>query len=355
MKILVFPYDKNPYQRLLYQEVKKLPHIKIKYGWFLPYIGAMHMPLYLLLCRISGYKIVHIHWIAFYTQLSVPYQKKISWYSTLFAFWWMKLLDFKIVWTMHDIVPHEQETTDDLEISKRFAKITSAKIFHSKNNELDALKQGLTIGKKEIIPIGPYDIYPHNTNFSDARRKLGIKETSFVILFFGLIRPYKGLEDLLAAYRSLNHKDIVLVIAGKSADDILFKQIDTLPETHRVIYHDTFIDDNQVAKYFEAADVVCLPFRKITTSSTVLLAMAFKKPIVAPRIGSLTELPESVGFFYTKSSKDGLLKALEQAYSQRSKLNARGQSAYRYSQTISWESNAAKTYELYESLFDDKT
>ena len=352
MKVIIYPYDKNPYQSLLYRPMRKKYgfRLKLRYMYFLPVIGALHVPLELMIRRLMGFKIIHIHWIAFYLKQQFPHNLTVSWYVTRLNFWWMKQLGYKIIWTVHDITPHQVETSDDLDISKRLALIADKKIIHSTFTREQLEIRGLNNENCVVIEHGNYDgVYPDTISQKDARAKLGIQSNKRVILFFGIIKSYKGVGDLLDAYDAIATKDTMLVIAGRCNDEALINRLNKYARRDDVILRNQYIPDCDVAIYFKASDLVCLPFKAITTSGSTLLSLTFGKPIVAPCQGSLKDLPADVGYLYDPASQNALEHALHRAVKD-SRLKMKSLASRRYADSLAWDKIAEKTYGVYEGL-----
>ena len=137
-----------------------------------------------------------------------------------------------------------------------------------------------------------YDQYlDASVDRAEARRAFGYTDADRVVLFFGLIRPYKGLSDLIGAC-SLLPPDVKLLIAGESYmdHDEIRIQIESAGLGNRVLWRDSFIPDSEVASFFKAADVVALPYRSATQSGVAQIALSFGKPLVLTRTGGLPDL-----------------------------------------------------------------
>ena len=212
---------------------------------------------------------------------------------------------------------------------------------------------GMATENCRVIPIGSYgQLYPDTTTRAAARQKLAIADNEFVILFFGIISPYKGTEELIEAFSHLSLPKARLVIVGQVRDQALKQRLQQAAQMHSQIdFYEGFVADDEVATYFKAADIVCLPFQAITTSSSVMLALGFGKPVVAPRLGVLRDLPASIGYFYSPTKPDGLEKSLLRAATQPEKLAAMGRRAKNYSDSLSWESIADQTLQVYSDLW----
>ncbi|HEX9161703.1 MAG TPA: glycosyltransferase [Thermoanaerobaculia bacterium] len=118
-----------------------------------------------------------------------------------------------------------------------------------------------------------------------AKKKLGVAGRN-VALFFGHIRPFKGLDIALDAWRKLK-TDVVLVVAG----ELWWGSTATRPPTTaNVVYDLRFIPDSEIATYFAAADVVLAPYRTEAQSGVALTAFHFARPVIASRAGGLPEI-----------------------------------------------------------------
>ncbi|MFB3903571.1 MAG: glycosyltransferase [Acidobacteriota bacterium] len=122
----------------------------------------------------------------------------------------------------------------------------------------------------------------------DARRRLGLNGE--VLLFFGFVRPYKGVDQLLQAMPLiLKEREVILLLVGESwaGDDSLEGRVRELGLEKRVKRVDSYVPNEEVGWYFAAADLVVLPYLSATGSGVVQTAFAFDRPVVATRVGSL--------------------------------------------------------------------
>ena len=132
MKILAFPKDKNPYQELLYAPLRKLG-VEIKY--IFPSSPSQIVSLLLLIIllpyyKTKGYRIFHLHWTHGFNSPIKILRPFYSWYF-LFILKFLKQLGYNIVWTVHNVMPHEKQFVDDLKARKILAESVDAKIVHS--------------------------------------------------------------------------------------------------------------------------------------------------------------------------------------------------------------------------------
>ena len=171
MKILVFPRDNNPYQDFLYGGFPKdvqsrLEYISYKINKY-EFINLIFLILITISKRIKGFEIYHLHFL--YNFNSSSKNKIVKYLSLYFYFLYIifyiqliKLLGYKLVWTMHSIKTHENQTIDDLYITKYIISKSDITIVHSKTSISDLKKLNANLEKVKIIPIGNYNDYYKN-------------------------------------------------------------------------------------------------------------------------------------------------------------------------------------------------
>ncbi len=144
-----------------------------------------------------------------------------------------------------------------------------------------------------VIPLGVFDSYSQSYSRESARQELGIKE-EFVVLYFGMIRKYKGVRYLVEAFNKLPEEIALhsrLIIAGENWGDEegLERLIKDSPYNKQITFQPEFVPDAGVPKYFSAADVVALPYLRSAGSGVASLAMAYGKPIIISDLENLKE------------------------------------------------------------------
>lgn len=198
----------------------------------------------------------------------------------------------KVVCIADNIIPHEKRVGDVL-FTKYFVKPVDAFIAMSKN-VLNDLQQFGKDKPSRFIPHPLYDNFGEKISKPEARGKLGIAPDDKVVLFFGFIRKYKGLDLLLEAMKILKDEGekIKLLIAGEFYDDkkIYTQLIDKLEIKDQLILHTDFILDSEVKYYLCAADCVVQPYRHATQSGVTPLAYHFEKPMIVTNVGGLADL-----------------------------------------------------------------
>ena len=344
----------NPYQQLLTNSLKA-EGVEVEF----PQGYRRVFPLFRAITTQSQpVDILHLHWLN-------PYLKGKSWlikfiYCTKF------LLDLllvrrqgcKIVWTIHNYLPHEAKFLSlELWVRRLTAKFVDKIIIHQSSSleELATLYQ-FNSTKATIVAHGNYrEVYQPSIPKLEARQKLDLPLTGLIYLNFGMLRPYKGVDQLLEVWE--NHQDLfqedTLVIAGKATEDSYGETIKAQADRAKgVILRDSFIEDHLIHLYFSAADFVVCPFRKILTSGSIILAMSFGKPIIAPRFNSIAEtLGKADTLLYDPEKENGLADAIAQ--SKQADQTALSKIVEEECDRIDWSNIGKQTYQLYQTLINN--
>jgi beta-1,4-mannosyltransferase len=229
----------------------------------------------------------------------------------------------RLVYTVHNLGQHEGEAAAvEAAAMQRLLALADGVHVHAAHmaDEVRRWQTGLAIA---VIPHGHYiDAYPNTVTRAEARRVLDLPFTInrsplTIFLFLGLLRPYKGLEELLPAFGSLPDLNASLLVAGRPRpSDYAARLAAQAGDDPRVRWHPHFVPDDQVQLWMNAADVVVLPYRQITTSGAAMLAWSFGKPVIAPALPAFTEpmsAAPDLGLLYDPADPDGLVNALRQA------------------------------------------
>ncbi|MCS7037948.1 MAG: glycosyltransferase [Saprospiraceae bacterium] len=198
---------------------------------------------------------------------------------------------FRATALIDNIIPHEKRLGDRL-LARYFVRSCDDFVVmsHSVGEEVRAfLPEGADPPQVRFSPHPVYDIYGNAIPKAEARRRLELPQEAPLVLFFGLIRPYKGLDLLLEALPEA--PDTHALIAGECYGD--WQPYQTLIEQHRlqgrVHLHTRFIPTNEVNLYFSAADLVVQPYRSATQSGISQIAYHFDKPMLVTNVGGLPE------------------------------------------------------------------
>jgi len=201
----------------------------------------------------------------------------------------------KVVCIADNILPHEKRP-GDMMFTKYFLKPVDAFITMSEKVLTD-LKRFVENKPAQFVPHPLYDNFGEKISKEEARKKLGININDKIILFFGFIRKYKGLDILFKAVHILKTRktqigDLKFLIAGEFYEDrtSYIDLINELGIKDDLILRTDFIPDSEVKYYVCAADCVVQPYRNATQSGVTPLAYHFEKPMIVTNVGSLPAL-----------------------------------------------------------------
>lgn len=204
----------------------------------------------------------------------------------------------KVVCIADNIIPHEKRA-GDVPFTKYFLKPVDAFITMSEKVLTD-LGKFVRHKPAKLIPHPLYDNFGDKINKDEARRKLAIGPDEKIILFFGFIRKYKGLDILLEAMKILKEKKtgIKLLVAGEFYEDKTkyLELIERFGIREDLLLHTDFIPDKEVKYFLCATDCVVQPYRNATQSGVTPLAYHFEKPMIVTNVGGLPSVvPEKAG------------------------------------------------------------
>jgi glycosyltransferase involved in cell wall biosynthesis len=197
----------------------------------------------------------------------------------------------EVIAILHNVIAHEKRS-GDVKLTKYFFKRCDGFVILNKSSENDLLS--LVPDAKYIIHPHPlYDHYGEKINQTEARSRLNIPNDKKIILFFGFIRDYKGLDILIESMTDLND-DYMLLAAGevygsfKKYDEL----IDKLKLRNKIILQIRYIPETEIPLFFSASDVCVLPYRSATQSGITGIAYHFELPVIVTDTGGLAETVE---------------------------------------------------------------
>ncbi len=282
-----------------------------------------------------------------------------------------KLLGKKIAFTAHNINAGKRDGYDSAlnRASLKFQYRLCDRIFVHTTKMKEELVSEFRVpaGKIVMIPFGINNAVPTTTLSGDeARQQLGLRPDNKVILFFGNIAPYKGLEFLVEVFSTLSKEDPVmrLVIAGRpKGPKNYWEEIQqTISQRHldsSVIKKIEYISDGQIEIYFKAADLLVLPYVSIFQSGVLFLAYSFGLPVIATEVGSLREeiVDGKTGFVCEPQSPRALLAAIRNYFQSDlySELKLRRREIQDFAKArCSWDEVGAITVKTYSELLHEE-
>lgn len=272
-----------------------------------------------------------------------------------------RLLGMRVVVTAHDVRA----------FAARFSLPFVARVAYRLSHRIIAQSR---VSEKELVsvlgvPGRKIAVIPHGNYLrsverlplpAEARSSLGLPEGARVLLFFGQIKKVKGLDVLLRATPEVVRKfpDAILLIAGKVWKDDFgsyLKQMEELGIANHCVSHVRYIPNRETAKYYAAASVVVLPYRKIYQSGVLLMAMSHGKPVVVSDIAGMTEVVEDGvnGHVFPSDDARALAERLTEVLADLGRLRVVGERGREYvKEHHDWTEIGRKTVECYRSVLD---
>jgi glycosyltransferase involved in cell wall biosynthesis len=228
-------------------------------------------------------------------------------------------------------------------------KLTDGFVVHSQHDQ-DAIKQTYPISDRpvKIVHHGPYE--HHCSQNSKMLREA--PEESLNLLYFGVIRPFKGVEDLVAAFNSIPPDEIQnywLTVIGEPWEGwtLPAEAIATSPYRNRITYVNRYVNDKEVAAYFAGADVVVLPYHRSSASGPLHIAMSHGLPVIVTQVGGLPEAIDGYNgaLLIPPHDPEAILKAIQKA------TRMKGQ---RFQDVHSWLNTVAQVEGLIDTLLSSQ-
>jgi glycosyltransferase involved in cell wall biosynthesis len=226
----------------------------------------------------------------------------------------------KIVANIDNIVPHEQNASDR-PLAQYFVNSMQGFIVMSRS----VLEELLTFTVYKPHRFTPHPIYDHYgapIPKVEAIRLLGLDESISYMMFFGFIRDYKGLDLLIkaAAEQKIRNMNLKFIVAGEFYSDpkSILQMVKELKLEDKFIFINEFISDNEVYKYFCAADAVVQPYKSATQSGVTQIAYHFNKPMIITRVGGLQEfVPDGKVGYVVEPNSPSIADAIFKFYDEK--------------------------------------
>ena len=225
----------------------------------------------------------------------------------------------RILFVCHNVFPHERFPMDRF-LTKLVLRRGDYFITHSKTDAEDLL--GIEKNAAYVQAVLPtYNAFKfEGMGKEKARGILNLDKDEYVLLFFGLVRKYKGLKHLLKAMPLLRDlkKQVKLLVVGDFGSDRqeYMDLIDVLGIQDMLEIHAGYIPDKEVEKYFAASDLVALPYESATQSGIVQIAYGFEKPVVVTDVGGLPDVVTDgeTGYVVEPRNPDALAEAVRRYF-----------------------------------------
>jgi D-inositol-3-phosphate glycosyltransferase len=309
-----------------------------------------------------------------YAATAKPYIFHILWnykfqlFDRIFLMLYYKLLGRKIVFTAHNVNTAQRDGNDSAmnRLSLRVQYRLVDHIFvHTEKMKSELIDEfGIREEKVSVIPFGINNSIPDTElTPAQAKRRVGVSSSGRTILFFGGIRPYKGLEYLVAAFQQIALKDggYRLIIAGEPKRESVgyWQEIQQTIQGERtgeqVIQEIRFIADEETEVYFKAADVLVLPYTLVSQSGVLFLAYSFGLPVIATNVGSLKDdiVEGETGYTCRSCDAADLARVIEIYFESAlfKTLDHRREEIREFARgRNSWDVVSDKTYKVYAQL-----
>lgn len=346
MRVAFYPntsrWDENPYYPLL-------RHALERFGVSLVNPKNDYLSTGWLLSQRKNVDVLHFHWIQYHYAPDPPNGSWVAQVKFAAKLLLARTLGYRIVWTMHNVFPHESGPRG----MDMVARLAIAQLSHSILLLCEA-------GRDRVIKLfhrrsnifvtghGPYTESNHsNPTKAQARKSLGLEERHLVFITFGNIRRYKGLERILANFTRVGKDHWRLLIAGRPLYDELHEQMSRWTERDKRIHvYLGYVPPKEFEGLLRTADVATFAFENILSSGSVIKAMSAGLPVIAPAIGCIPEVvPPDCGILYDAKQPDGLAEAMERAGE--INLEAMGRMARGRVTDLSWDEVANATLKGY--------
>lgn len=262
-----------------------------------------------------------------------------------------------VVLTIHNVLPHEKRFFDK-PLCRIVYRLADRHVVHTTGLKQDLIEIfKIDPEKISIVPHGICLELPRTVSRTQARERLGLK-AEHVLLFFGLVRKYKGLEYLLESFQKvMDDYDVALVIAGDFIEDKaryekLFDELAIREKTH---VHARYIKDEEVPVFFAAADIVVQPYVHFKGQSGVVpTAFYYSIPVIATSVGGLPEivLDGRTGLLVEPENSDAIVDALHLLLSHPVKARELGENGRRFLEDeLSWDNIVDEMLDAYKLTF----
>lgn len=257
----------------------------------------------------------------------------------------------KVISILDNVIPHERHFFD--------RSLTS---YYLNGNDAfvvlcDSVKEDLLSIKKDAkYIVSPHPLYSHfgdNINRNEACKHLGIDPSKKNLLFFGLIRDYKGLDILLDAFSTLDNS-YQLIIAGETygSFDKYAKAIESSKNKENIKIFNRYIEDSEVPYFFSASDVCVLPYRSATQSGISSISCHFEVPMITTPVGGLKETvgEAKIGIVVNEISSEAISKSIIDYFSEPSTAATLKEGMVQEKKKLSWSNFCCNLIKLYNTL-----
>lgn len=227
----------------------------------------------------------------------------------------------KIIAIFDNVIPHEKHPGDK-PLTRYFTSVIDGAVVMSESvrNDLSGFRTGIPV---ILNPHPLFDNFGEKVDRKEALAHLGLNATFNYILFFGFVRPYKGLDLLIRAFRWVNEEypDTRLIVAGEFYEDEKpYRQmIEEEGLRDHIILFNRFIGNNEISWFFSSAELVVQPYKSATQSGVTQIAYHFEKPMIVTNVGGLSEIvPDGKCGYVVEPDSAAIAEAITRYFSEKS-------------------------------------
>jgi len=236
----------------------------------------------------------------------------------------LKLVSKKYIFTAHNILPHNKSGSALFKLLHKFIyALPNVLLVHTDLSRKQLINEfGIDEKKISVISIGLNEEVPiTGLTKKKARKMLNYEENDNVVLFFGKLDEYKGLDTLIESMNIERGKKIKLQVVGWWANHEyklkIEKMIANSMQRDNIRLNIEYISNDEVEKYFVCADVIALPYRKIYQTGVLFLSLRFGIPVVATKVGALENyIEKDIGIIAKSNSPEGFSEALNEYFNE---------------------------------------
>ena len=259
----------------------------------------------------------------------ILWNNKLEFFDRTLLLLFYRLLGKRIVFTVHNVNVGKRDGNDNF-LNRLTLKVQYQLVdhlfVHTQQMKVELAHEfDVPHGKISVIPFGINNTVPDTAlTTGGARRRLGLADSDKVLLFFGNIAPYKGLEYLVEAMPAViqRYPECHLVIAGRPKGSEVYwaavsRRISSLGLASRIVQRIEYVADADTEIYFKAADVLVLPYTHVFQSGVLFLGYNFGLPVIATDVASLKDdiVEDETGFVCPSSNPAALARTVERFFS----------------------------------------
>lgn len=210
----------------------------------------------------------------------------------IFEYLLLKILGRKIILTVHNVLPHSRYNLKNKILYKIIYKYLTYKLVVHTVFISDKIKSLFNISEDKIViaPHGTYNVTENKSvSKSVAREKLQLQQNDFIMLIFGQLYPYKGIDSFIQHYLNELDFEFKIIIRGNGDQKYineLSNIINSSPHKNKIDYNFNYVKQEDVEYYFKSSDVVCLPYLEGSQSGVLFMSYAFGRPVLASNVGN---------------------------------------------------------------------